>query len=187
MMSGKNVKGQFFIIGAILICALFFVSLPLAGPAARQAAVGDLEQLSLGLGNEFGRALNLGIEEGRPIACLKDFTTFTDSVLLDRFSSFQAFWVVSEPSGTGIKVTSGNFLGSEAAVTLNISGDARNLDIPDSGNMTESFSPLPKSFSLDVSFPGGARTLEWARDKTSIYVYYRMDRQGNSVAREYSG
>ena len=180
-------KGQFFIIGAIIICTLFFIALPFSGPAVNQSSMEDIEHISGNLNTEFVRAFNLGLAEDRPVSALREFTAFTRSVMTDKFASFHSFWVISEPTGTGINITVGNFMGGPVDVILDISGDTRNLNIPDSDNASEIYDPLPQDFTLNVTFAQNRAVLGWARDKNNIYVYYRTVRDGESVVREVEG
>jgi hypothetical protein len=180
-------KGQVFLIGAILLCTLFYMGLPLSGPSASSAPLGDLDSISGNLKSEFPLSLNLGLAEGRPVPALADFTLFAASVMESKFSGFRAFWLVSEPEGTGINLTAGNFLGEPAQVTLDVAGDVRTLTLDDGQVESLGFGPVPPEFALSASFPGGSTAEDWDRDKHGLYVYYAIEREGDVVAGEVRG
>jgi hypothetical protein len=176
---GKR-KGQFFILGAVLICMLFFVGLPLYGPQL-QSYREDLSFVSSNLEPEFPRALNLGLKEGSGTAGLADFSAFSRDILAGQNVRLRALWVVSEPYGADLLVTVGNFMGAGQTVNVTVGGDSRTLFVQDNSTEIAVFPGVPDSFQITVGFPGHSRTADWVRGKVSLYAFIEASR-GNDVA-----
>ncbi len=174
-------KGQFFILGAVLICMLFFVGLPLYGPQL-QAYRKDLFFVSGNLESEFPRALNLGIKAGS-LQDFADFSRFTGSTLSGQNVKFQSLWVVTEPQPLGIQVTVGNFMGQNQALSITVDGNSQNLDVPD--NSTESrFFSSSERFEISINFPGHSKAATWVRNKVNLYAFTETARESDVVAEE---
>jgi hypothetical protein len=174
-------KGQFFILGAVLICMLFFVGLPLYGPQL-QAYRKDLSFVSGNLESEFPRALNLGIKAGS-LQDFADFSRFTGSTLSGQNVKFQSLWVVTEPQPIGVQVTAGNFMGQDQALSITVDGNSQNLDVPD--NSTESrFFSSSERFEISINFPGHSKTAIWVRNKVNLYAFTETARGTDVVAEE---
>ena len=175
-------KGQFFILGAVLVCMLFFVGLPLYGPQL-QAYRNDLSFVSSNLESEFPKALNLGVKAGSGTGSLVDFSRFTGTTLSGQNVKFQSLWVVTEPQPLGVQVTVGNFMGQNQALSITVDGNSQNLDVPD--NSTESrFFSSPESFQISINFPGHSKTATWVRNKVNLYAFTETARGTDIVAEE---
>jgi hypothetical protein len=179
---GGKRKGQFFILGAVLICMLFFVGLPLYGPQL-QSYRKDLSFVSANLETEFPKALNLGIKEGSGTASLADFSRFSKMTLSGQGMKFQALWVVTEPQPLGVQVTVGNFMGQSQALSITVDGSAQNLDVPD--NSTEArFFAASDNFQMTISFPGHSKEGVWVRNKANLYAFTEIARGSDKVVEE---
>jgi len=177
-----KVKGQFFILGAVLICALFYIGLPLYGPQLHSYRK-DLSFASGDMESEFPRALNLGIKEGSGTGTLADFSRFAGSTLSGQNMKFQSLWVVTEPQPLGVQVTVGNFMGQDQALSITVDGTPQNLDVPD--NSTESrFFSSSENFQISIQFPGHSRTGTWVRNKVNLYAFMEIARGSDRVVEE---
>ena len=119
-------KGQFFILGAILIISLFFMGLPNQGTFI-VGKFEDIDYLFENVHREFPIALNniLNMSEDLNEAPdrLMNFTRYVDSRASEKLINFSTFWVISwNSSPSNINVTAGNYLRYNTTVTLNVSG-----------------------------------------------------------------
>lgn len=180
---GKR-KGQFFILGAVLICVLFFVGLPLYGPQI-QSYREDLSLVSNNMESEFPRALNLALRSGS-VQGLADFSRFSKNTLAGQNIMFRDLWVTAEPQGSDVRITVGNFMGESQAVNVAIQGSGQDFDVPDNSTLARVFS-APDSFQITVQFPGHRWSGTWIRDKVSLYAFLENSRGSDVIAEEVQG
>jgi len=114
-------KGQYFIIGSLLICILLFFGFP-PEVAVRSGSSGDLDFLASNLASEFPRALNAGINASSPAAVLGNFTVFSRQAALARGINLTCLWLVFERHGASMNVSAGNYMGHPVTVGINLSG-----------------------------------------------------------------
>jgi hypothetical protein len=175
-------RGQFFILGAVLICAIFFIGLPLYGPQV-QSYRKDLTFVSDNLESEFPKAFNLALNASGGIANFEDFSRFAGGTLAGQNVKFRALWLVTQPDGTGVQVTVGNFMGQSQALSITVDGNGQNFDIPD--NSTQSaFFPSSENFQMSIQFPGHSKTGTWVRDKVNLYAFAEIARGSDNVIEE---
>jgi len=164
------------------MCMVFFVGLPLYGPQL-QAYRKELSFFSNNLEKEMPKALNLGIKAGSGTGSLADFSRFAGSTLSGQGVKFQALWVATEPEPSGVRVTVGNFMGQDQALSITIDGIPQNLDVPD--NSTESrFFSSSDSFQISVQFPGHSKISTWLRNKVNLYAFTEMARGSDRAVEE---
>ena len=180
--SGKR-KGQFFILGAVLMCAVFFVGLPLYGPDILTGRE-DLAIISGNLEREFPRALNLGMKSGSGTASLADFTLFAGSALTGQGMDFKAFWVASEPQGQDVKITAGNFMGQSQSVQIEVNGEVWVFSVADGSTQSRTFSGVPASYQIRIGFPGHSKTSDWIKNKTNLYAFTAIGRGADLAVEE---
>ena len=178
-----KVKGQFFILGAVLMCAVFFVGLPLYGPQV-QVSREDLKYISDNLEREFPRALNLGMKSGSGTSSLADFSRFADSGLSGQGMDFKGFWVVAEPDGSGVRITIGNFMGTSQSASITVNGEEWNQEVPDNSTQERIFSGVPDSYQIQIGFPGHSKTSEWLREKVNLYAFASVGRGADLAVAE---
>ena len=175
-------KGQFFVIGAILIASLFFAGLPLTGYITKPVS-DDLDFFSQNIDNEFPRALNLAIDEG-DLNRLKDFSNFADSQITQKNAIFKNLWVVTEAEGSNVNVTVGNFLDEDVNIALNISNTIEMMLIPSGFTDSVMFFGVPSQFTLRVTFTEADRELDFQRDKINLYSFFSLSRGEDIMRRE---
>jgi hypothetical protein len=186
-MPGRR-KGQFFILGALLLCTAFFLALPaqvtLTGTQTR-----DIERLADNLESEIPRALNIAmLEDGSPDN-LGDFTQFLRQSTRDRYLTLESLWAVTipDPETGDVEVYAGNWLGRPVTLSLTMDGSTENLAINDGETGSEVFYGAGSDFTLEVCFEGRAWSARVARDKVNLYNYLSLSRGENSIVREITG
>jgi hypothetical protein len=178
-------KGQFFVLGAVLICSLFFIGLPLYGPQV-QAYKKDLSYVSANLESEFPRALNLALRSGS-VQSFADFSRFSQGTLAGQNIRLRALWLASEPWEDGVQVTVGNFMGKDLEVNITVGAEFRGIQIQDNLTVTALFSSVPDSYDMVVEFPGHSKSITWLRNKASLYSYQEVSRGADLVVEEIEG
>jgi hypothetical protein len=178
-------KGQFFILGAILICSLFFMGLPRFAPIIKQPS-GDIAYLSSNLQSELPHALNLGLNESDPIDRLTNFTHFLETKLQERNINYTSMWlIIQNQSSTDLNVTGGNFLGEDVSISINVtdgSGSTVNgLILLNGSTNSTTFSSVDPEFNITITFADQEESAEMPRDKTGLYAYYRLTRDDDVI------
>jgi hypothetical protein len=176
----KKMKAQFFILGAILLCSLFFIGMPIYGPAM-QASRSDLSFVSANVASELPRALNLGMKQGSGAGGLQEFSQFSRSRLLEQSMEMRSLWVVSEPQGSGLLVTAGNFMGQQESVTVVIGGSSRTFELSDGSVRSDLF---PSGGHIRVEFPARSWEGEWPSGKVSLYAFTEIAKSGDVAVQE---
>lgn len=174
-------KGQFFVLGALLLASLFFIGLPITGYIITTAS-DDLNYFSLNIESEFPHALNLVIDDG-DIEKLSDFSTFIDNQLTQRNAVFKNLWVITEGQGNDVNVSMGNFLDEDITIVLNISNTIEMLFMPSGSVDSVMFYGVPARFTLRVTFPEVDRELDFQRDKINLFSFFSLSR-GDDVLRK---
>jgi len=175
-------KGQFFILGAVLVCSLFFVGLPLYGPQI-QSYREDLSLVSNNLESEFPRALNLALKSGS-VEGLADFSGFSQSSLAGHNTRMRALWVVSEPQGSGVWVTVGNFMNQSESVSVTVEGNRHDFNVPNNSTLSWAYPSAPDDFQISVQFQGHEKATTWVRDKVGVYAFMEFSRGADTVVQE---
>jgi hypothetical protein len=187
-MHGR-LKGQFFIMGALVICVIFFAALP----PAIISGTGNTRDMSLmaeNLEREIPRAANLALlDDGSPES-LGEFMDFIRESTREKYLGMESLWVVGvpDPDNPGdMAFYSGNWLGRAATVyiTADSLGISHVLDDQETGSST--LSGLASSFTLEVSFDGRTWSNTVSRDKATLYCYLSLARGENSVVKDIEG
>ena len=185
-------KGQFFLLGAFMLIALFFIGLQFGKPLL-QTRSGDLHYIHENVERELPRALNLGINESRPVEVLSNFTRYLKESLY--FVNFSALWIVTEnidfdmSSPYTLNVTAGNFLGYEVTVNITIGTVSSNVTVPDNQTNSTTFEIAvigidPGTFDMNVSFDGTSKAMEGVvLNKHNLYALVKLQR-GNDFVKE---
>jgi hypothetical protein len=189
--SGRR-KGQFFLIGGLLLAVIFFMGLPKPFPLVQQSVVEDLKYVYENLETEFPRALTLGLNNTAAIDMLQNFTRFIDSTLESRYIGFDSLWVVSE-GNTSImtNVSVGNFLAADVNITLNLTdaggtSTIQYLDVTTDKTGSIEFHSVTSDFNLSLSYNSETETLIWERDKANIYALINLTREDTIKKEEFN-
>lgn len=176
-------KAQFFILGAVLLCSLFFIGLP-PGKPLTQLPLQDMDYILQNLENEFPHALNLGLEEGNPRQTMEDFSSWVRGLTSNFLMNFSSFWVFAEgdPATGNVVVSLGNYMGTDMTVNVNLDGDQRNVFVRDDDSESETFSSVGSTYDLSIQFGNEARSFTWQRDRVSLFVMIELER-GENIAR----
>jgi len=191
-MSGRlkgRRKGQFFMLGALLLCALFFAALPgqviLTGGHTM-----DISRLAGNLEREIPHALNLAmLEDGNP-SKLGEFTGFVRDSVGERYLDMESLWVVAVPDEEnpgGVELYAGNWLGRPVTLYALVDSAGGTLALDDGGTDSRTLYGVGSDFTLDISFEGRYWSGQVARDKTSLYSYLSLSRGGDSIVKEITG
>lgn len=187
-------KGQFFLLGAIVLIVLFFVGAPLIQPPLSSPG-NDLPFLLRNIKAEFPVAFNLGLNESNELNVMRNFSSFLNRTLLDRRVNFSSLWVYSRNSSTNANITIGNFLGGNLTVNLTyidtsiniITGSTNSVNtplfVPNAATNSTILNKPGTPFNLTIRFGSRNTTIEWLRDKANLYVHLEMGR-GKDIVRE---
>jgi hypothetical protein len=195
----KKVKGQFFVLGAIIIVTLFFIGLPKSYPLTYERSA-DIVYIFDNIEREYPIALNLGLNESNQIDTMKNFTWFADRVASEHLINFTVLWVITETSNTSsedLNVTIGNFLGHSTTVhveTWYYCGGPADCYWDDyvtvgdnSTNHTLNMS-FGHVFNMTVSFDSEQKDVYYLRrDKTNFYVFISLERDENVIRDHITG
>jgi hypothetical protein len=188
-MPGKSRKGQFFIMGALLLCVLFFAGLPSQTQFSRSDTM-DITTLLDNLESEITVALNLAmLEDGNP-SKLGDFSDFLRDKTQERYMDMETLWVVTSPdpnSPGDIDIYAGNWLGESATLYLTIGTNNLNMNLNDQETNYASLSGISDQFDIQISFGERAWSSTLPRDKTNLYSFMSLSRGEDSVIKEIVG
>ena len=177
-------KGQYFLLGAILLCSLFFIGLP-PGQQIFDAPSQDLDYVLENLEKEIPHALNLGLDDGNPRIVMENFTSWTRDLTKEFLIDLSSFWLFAEgdPSTGNVTVSIGNYLGSDVTITLDLDGDQRNLIVQDDDSTSTTFASVAPTYQLSFQFGSEYRKFDWNRDKVNLFALIELERSGN-IARK---
>ena len=175
-------KGQFFVLGAILLASLFFVGLPITGYMTKTVS-DNLNQFSDNIEAEFPKAMNLAIDAGN-IERLGEFSTFIDYQLSQRNTQFRNLWLSTEGIGNDVNITMGNYLDQDITIILNISDTIQMVFMPAETIDSVEFVNVAEQFTLRMTFPEIDRELNMQRDKINLYSFFGISRGDDVIRKE---
>lgn len=176
-------KGQFFIIGALMVCiAMFFGLPPEIGIASTYSD--DMAAAGGNLGAELPHAMNLGINGSGAVPTLVNFTSYAKQTLAARRMSIESFWVVFESEGSTLNVTVGNFLGSERTFYIDVSGSPVAMTAGDGQTNSTILSVSGPVLNVTVSAGGSERAFVIPAGKSSLYSEVTLRRGGDAARKE---
>lgn len=179
--SRKRVKGQFFILGAFILSAMFFLGLPPTQPLT-QTYKDDISYLRDNLLQEMPRALNFGINSSTNTKYLSNFSLFLINSTQSRFLNFSHLFVVTEPTdwsdtdSAELNITVGNYLNDSVTVTFSISGSTTSLSVGKNATGSTTMTPGSGNFNLTLSFNNVEKTILLRIDEVRLYSYIKLER-----------
>ncbi len=176
-------KGQFFLLGAFILAVLFFVGISsqISPESISFPKTSPLETLFDNVKDEYARALNLGLNESRPIEVLTNFTEFVEERLRERGGELSLLFILTENVSDDVNVTVGNYLGYTINVTLNVSDVTKTLHVPDRGVSYAMFSDPPEIFTLGLNFNTTEKNL-LLLEKRKVNLYFILEmRKGENI------
>ncbi|MFH1978027.1 MAG: hypothetical protein ABIJ92_01755 [Candidatus Aenigmatarchaeota archaeon] len=182
----KKRKAQFFVLGAILLVSLFFAGLPKSNFIAVERTE-DIVYLFDNVEREFPIALNNALNTTNDIEPSVDymfnFTRFIDRLMTERLVNYTTLWVIARNSSTtDVNLTVGSFLKYNTSVFLNLSGTTNNLTVDHNQTNSTTVSGVSSTYNLTIQFDEeSAESVEFARDKVSMYVWVKMERDENII------
>lgn len=151
-------KGQFFIIGALLIAALIagFVLLDIGGlDAPTTQTPKHLFDRSM---NEFPVAVNTITADGEPVENMErriiSYLEYQQYLLNSHALQTQSHALISIPENGNVTFVFANFHGTDADdIALTVDGSKQTIDqVPDGQVATFSFDNLPSGFDVRLAF-----------------------------------
>jgi len=176
-------KGQFFLLGAILLSTLFFIGLPSAVNLVTKD-VSDMEYLSENIEKEIPMAMNLDINDVSGTSHIEDFSSFLISKMAERNIGLSLFWVYTKPTETGVDVTAGNYMGQEESISITVNSDIRTSSVSHSTTNEETFSGTGESTNLGIVFSATNKDIPIKKDKHNLYCYISLSRGTELIVRE---
>jgi hypothetical protein len=185
-MIGKS-KGQFFLLGAFLVCTMFFLAYPRQSTISSESSQ-DLEMLSLNLQKEMPNAYNLGIKAGDGLGTVKNFTWFADNVLKGHRIGFASIVVMggnSSPSDYNLTIF--NYNGSQSYISITIGSATAGMLIQSNSSNNTVFPAVGEIFNISISHGGEQKNMTWVLGKNSIYGTLRLVRSESMVMEDFEG
>jgi len=186
--------GQFFLLGAFLLIALFYVGMQFGKPLVHTDTK-NLHYIIDNVKTELPHALNLGINKTTPTPIMTNFTRYLDESLY--FVNFSTLWIYTDNIDFGsliggftetLNVTLGNFL--DYSVTVNVTVDGTSKDITIVNNETNSTAfevdiTADRYFNMTVKFDGTTRQMNnTVLDKYNLYALIKVQRGGDFIKEE---
>lgn len=182
----KNQKGQYFIISALLLCLGFYIVTPLPKALVTTPSE-DMGYISENIEKELSFALDYGINQSNPYNILINYSRFIQARMSERYINFSMLWIMAEnTTGGSANITAGNFFEEQKTVAFRVSSDPnKNFSVAsNTTNSTVLNSLSPVSF-VQISFNDAEFNTSMVRDKTSLYGYVRLQRDQNSIIRQF--
>jgi hypothetical protein len=179
---GGRVKGQFFLLAAFFFLLVFYLGISVylspsfASPAIRDETSGLFENIE----NEYPRVANLGLGSSNPVAALADFSGIAVNAAEAHGASLEVLWIFMQNASDDLNVTVGNFLGSALNVTLNVSGEVKEILVSEGQTNSTLFTSPPSEFELRANFNTAEKNLLLEKYKASLYIFMEM-RKGDDV------
>ena len=180
-------KGQFFIVGAVVLCMAFFAGLPPSEPLIR-ASSEDITHFSENIQRELSKTMNFGLDANNTVEYMENFTEFADRAMAEHLINYTSLWLITGNSSSDLNVTAGNFIWLvEADITLNLSGIVKNLLVPYNTTNSTVFSSVPSEFNLTISYEDMEKTVEWQKDKANLYALVVLTKDRDISKNELTG
>ncbi len=184
MSSGTSgLKGQFFLIGAVFICALLFFGI---SPVIKitNAPAEDMSILGENLQRELPHALNIGINSSEPLNTLYNFTGFSRDTVMSRGIDIDAMWVIFIPEDGSMNVSAGNFMDSAKTFGINVSGTHTDIYVAIDAVNSSVFPVSGPTFDVTVTFDSDVTQATLLTNKTGMYSVIALERGENTVRKE---
>ncbi len=175
-------KGQFFIIGAIFICALFFFGVSPVMKISKSPA-DDMNFIADNLQKELPHALNIGVNSSVPVDTAYGFMNFSRDTVLSKGVALEAVWVIFLPINGSINASAGN-LDMPGTVGVNVSGTYGGIYVGVDSVNSSVFAVSEPVFNVTVTVSGESFHATLLTNKTSIYSTLSLEREGNTVRKE---
>ncbi len=173
-------RGQFFLIGAVILIVMFYIALPIPQPALPKSELGVM---AMNVAQEYVRVATFGLSDSQPIAYLSNWSGWVSSQI--PYANFSSLWLLAIGNGSHTNLTVGNWLGQNITITLNISGDVRDLFVQHASiNWTSA--AVSELFNLTLNWVE-EKNFTWPRDKANMWVLVFLERGEDKVRAELEG
>ncbi|MCK5020457.1 MAG: hypothetical protein KAS32_25700 [Candidatus Peribacteraceae bacterium] len=179
-------KGQFFLIGALLIVLMLYIGIaPLLSPSHIGPEIGeDISNMFENIEMEYPRAFNLGLVSSSAEQKLVNFSSFIAEEASERSVTLSSLWLITQNVSDNLNITVGNFLGYNTSVTLNVSGTVNTLYVEDSKINSTVFSSPPSEFQLIVNFNTTESNLLLEKYKANFYSVLEIRKGTDKIVGE---
>jgi hypothetical protein len=179
----KRMKGQFFLVGALVVCMLLYAGLaPLSVVQSEPAH--DVSALSNNMQAEMPRALNIGINSSDPAGTLISFCNFSRSAAANRDIEMEGVFLVFEAFPTGIVASAGNAAAEDITVGVSVSGTYRELTVPAGAINVTTFPAAGETFDVYMYHSGETSYVTIPSNKTSLIATVILSRGGTVIRKE---
>jgi hypothetical protein len=172
-------KGQFFILGAVLVLAVLLSGVPFIVKTLPEYRIQPTDNIMA----EYPKALNFGLRENKSTEYLEDFSLFVKS----NFGAAETIWIVSEPSGQGLKITAGNFFNEEKTIKITANSEEKTVAVGSGLSAVVSYETVPDTFPLAVQWDRQEKNMLWMKNKANIFVSSDFSFGKNLVRKEVIG
>jgi len=195
-------KGQFFILGAVLLISLFFFGLPERDTLITQET-DDMVFLHDNILREYSYAYNNILNSTGPnensIGNLTNFTYYVDDLMSQRLINSSIMWIsIWNITDYGINITVGNYMKEDITLRFYICSfifdelcsTERYLIVPHNSTNYTNITSVEYQYKLVLDYDNNKVDdyMEYlARDKTSLHTYLKMKRGDNIIIDEYVG
>jgi hypothetical protein len=176
-------KGQFFLVGALVVCMLLYAGLaPLSMVQLEPAQ--DASILSENMQAEMPRALNIGISSSDPAGTLIGFCNFSRSAAASRGIEMDAVFVVFEASSSGIVATAGSAASGNAIIGVSVSGTYEELTVSAGSVNATVFPAGGETFDVYLYSSGETSYATIPSNKTSLVAVVSLSRGDTFIRKE---
>jgi hypothetical protein len=183
-------KGQFFLLGAFLVVALFYMGLP-RNTAISFEKSADLGYFMANMQKEFPNSYNLGINTGDPIGTVRNFTWFADRIVRGRRAVLNAvIGMGNNDTASNYNVTVFNYYGSNLTINITIKATMKQLFVANNQSNNSLFTAaegVEETFNISFKYASEEKNMTWPRDKRSIYGMVKFNRTGSTVVGDFYG
>lgn len=134
--------------------------------------------------NEYPRAFNLGLNNSMPIETLYNFTIWCKEISENRGINLKILWIVTWNVSEDLNVTVGNFMGYKENLTIEISGEKKDIVIDDGKINSLFFEEPPSNFSLKINFNTKEKNVILEKHKFNIYLFLEAEKNGDKIVEE---
>jgi hypothetical protein len=166
-----EMKGQFFLLGAVLLIVTFYIALPLFQPMQKS----ELGFVARNIANEYIKVANFGLP----------YVINWSEWIGKKVDNFSSIWLFAIGNGSHVNLTIGNWLGKNITVALNISGNLYNLFVKNASINWTSFSSN-EQFNITINWTE-SRQFSWLRDKNNFWALVTIEQAKDKFRAEVEG
>ena len=176
-------KGQFFLIGALVLIIILAGAVSVSRPMVKSPE-DDLGFFFLNINSEYPKALNFGLSSGDANGTLQNFTEYVDGVMARHYINFTSVWVLLEGGTSSVHVTVGSHLKRDSWVQVDMTGTPVNMTVSDGSLNSTIITGVPSAFNCTITTESRTSVIDMVRDKVNFYAFFMLLRGKNFVKSE---